>query len=154
MVTACIYLTEADFFVVHNKVICNRSSLPEIKSSELFNFWVWTLLTGINDLSRELYKNCLQGSREGRGSLTVPEELTLDYMEVKAIPPLPLWLLLEADKESQHQTKSNDVKEDVSNNYQLNNYLDNCILMFRDQDIFSSGGRVLLKSFPKGYSHC
>ncbi|KAK7072832.1 DmX-like protein 1 [Halocaridina rubra] len=54
-------------------------------------------------------------SREGRGSPTLlPEELTLDYIEVTAIPPLPLWLLLEADKDTQtHQTKKADNKEDT-----------------------------------------
>lgn len=33
-----------------------------------------------------------------------------------AIPPLPLWLLLEADKDTQNQqTKKTENKEDVSN---------------------------------------
>lgn len=45
----------------------------------------------------------------------LPEELTLDYIEVTAIPPLPLWLLLEADKDTQnHQAKKADNKEEVS----------------------------------------
>lgn len=30
----------------------------------------------------------------------IPEELTLDYAEITSIPPLPLWTLLAADKES------------------------------------------------------
>lgn len=29
----------------------------------------------------------------------MPEEVTLDYAEITSIPPLPLWTLLEADKE-------------------------------------------------------
>lgn len=29
----------------------------------------------------------------------MPEELTLDYAEITSIPPLPLWTLLDADKE-------------------------------------------------------
>ncbi|KAI5722725.1 hypothetical protein M8J76_012674 [Diaphorina citri] len=38
---------------------------------------------------------------EQRGSTTaIPEELTLDYAEITSIPPLPLWTLLAADKES------------------------------------------------------
>ena len=46
-----------------------------------------------------------------------PDELTLDYIEVKAIPPLPLWLLLIADKETQSlQPAKMDNKEDVSIN--------------------------------------
>ena len=40
------------------------------------------------------------GSREGRGSLSRPEDLSLTLLEVKAVPPLPLWLLLKADKEA------------------------------------------------------
>ncbi|XP_071522289.1 dmX-like protein 2 [Panulirus ornatus] len=68
--------------------------------------------------SRTLSMSGNQGgsaSREGRGSLTMlPEELTLDYIEVTAIPPLPLWLLLEADKDTQnHQAKKADNKEDT-----------------------------------------
>ena len=46
------------------------------------------------------------------------EEMTLDSIEIQAIPPLPLWLLLEADKEKQqmqHTTK--DTKEDVRNTF-------------------------------------
>lgn len=30
----------------------------------------------------------------------VPKELTLDYTEISAVPPLPLWLLLAADQGS------------------------------------------------------
>lgn len=29
---------------------------------------------------------------------TVPKEVTLDYAEISAVPPLPLWLLLAADQ--------------------------------------------------------
>ncbi|CAG0916295.1 unnamed protein product [Notodromas monacha] len=39
----------------------------------------------------------------GRGIATdtvVPEELTLDYVEISSIPPLPLWVLLQADSET------------------------------------------------------
>lgn len=37
---------------------------------------------------------------EPRGSTTqIPEEVTLDYAEISSIPPLPLWILLAADKE-------------------------------------------------------
>ncbi|KAB7507520.1 DmX-like protein 1, partial [Armadillidium nasatum] len=53
--------------------------------------------------------------REGRNSITVrPEELTLDYVEIKAIPPLPLWLLLEADKErTQAQINISEKKQET-----------------------------------------
>ncbi|XP_068239086.1 dmX-like protein 2 isoform X2 [Palaemon carinicauda] len=68
--------------------------------------------------SRTLSMSGNQGgscSRDGRGSPTLlPEELTLDYIEVTSIPPLPLWLLLEADKDTQtHQTKKTDNKEET-----------------------------------------
>ncbi|XP_034490581.1 dmX-like protein 2 [Drosophila innubila] len=37
---------------------------------------------------------------EHRGSTTqIPEELMLDYAEINSIPPLPLWVLLNADRE-------------------------------------------------------
>ncbi|XP_034672177.1 dmX-like protein 2 isoform X1 [Drosophila subobscura] len=38
---------------------------------------------------------------EHRGSTTqIPEELMLDYAEINSIPPLPLWVLLNADRET------------------------------------------------------
>ena len=36
----------------------------------------------------------------GSTSVMIPEELTLDYTEINSIPPLPLWTLLAADKET------------------------------------------------------
>ncbi|PSN54280.1 DmX-like protein 2 [Blattella germanica] len=48
---------------------------------------------------------------EQRGSTTaIPEELTLDYAEITSIPPLPLWTLLAADKET--PTMSAQMSED------------------------------------------
>lgn len=45
---------------------------------------------------------------EQRGSTTaIPEELTLDYAEITSIPPLPLWTLLAADKETASKTAQN-----------------------------------------------
>ncbi|XP_065362975.1 dmX-like protein 2 [Calliphora vicina] len=49
-----------------------------------------------------------------RGSTTqIPEELMLDYAEITSIPPLPLWVLLNADKESSGQGNvlSDDAKD-------------------------------------------
>ena len=37
---------------------------------------------------------------------TVPKELTLDYAEISAVPPLPLWLLLAADQGSSNSGES------------------------------------------------
>ncbi|XP_023723664.1 dmX-like protein 2 isoform X1 [Cryptotermes secundus] len=48
---------------------------------------------------------------EQRGSTTaIPEEVTLDYAEITSIPPLPLWTLLAADKET--PTMSAQMSED------------------------------------------
>nr|CAD7261949.1 unnamed protein product [Timema shepardi] len=55
----------------------------------------FTLLT----LDRE--EHSTTSPLEQRGSTTaIPEELTLDYAEITSIPPLPLWTLLAADKET------------------------------------------------------
>jgi hypothetical protein len=40
----------------------------------------------------------------------IPEELTLDYAEITSIPPLPLWTLLAADKETLTQQQKEEVK--------------------------------------------
>lgn len=46
---------------------------------------------------------------EQRGSTTaIPEELTLDYAEITSIPPLPLWTLLAADKETPTKAAADD----------------------------------------------
>lgn len=46
---------------------------------------------------------------EQRGSTTaIPEELTLDYAEITSIPPLPLWTLLAADKETPTKPPAED----------------------------------------------
>ncbi|XP_055631831.1 dmX-like protein 2 isoform X2 [Toxorhynchites rutilus septentrionalis] len=54
--------------------------------------------------TRTLSVSCPAGTispLESRGSTTqIPEELTLDYAEITSIPPLPLWTLLAADKET------------------------------------------------------
>nr|XP_018898945.1 PREDICTED: dmX-like protein 2 isoform X2 [Bemisia tabaci] len=49
---------------------------------------------------------------EQRGSTTaIPEELTLDYAEITSIPPLPLWTLLAADKESSVKKTNEDTQD-------------------------------------------
>jgi len=40
----------------------------------------------------------------------IPEELTLDYAEITSIPPLPLWTLLAADKETISSQQKEEVK--------------------------------------------
>ncbi|XP_063708500.1 dmX-like protein 2 isoform X2 [Culicoides brevitarsis] len=50
---------------------------------------------------------------EPRGSTTqMPEELTLDYAEIASIPPLPLWILLAADKETVMSNQKIEVKKE------------------------------------------
>ncbi len=48
--------------------------------------------------------DALSPGGEGPGSVSggggIPEELTLDYAEISSVPPLPLWTLLAADKET------------------------------------------------------
>lgn len=45
--------------------------------------------------------------------MQIPEELMLDYAEIASIPPLPLWVLLNADKETSNQgaVSSEDSKD-------------------------------------------
>ncbi|XP_055600710.1 dmX-like protein 2 isoform X3 [Uranotaenia lowii] len=64
---------------------------------------------------------CISGSYSVRGgggdeeslNRQIPEELTLDYAEITSIPPLPLWTLLTADKETVGITaqQSEEVKD-------------------------------------------
>ncbi|XP_055535273.1 dmX-like protein 2 isoform X2 [Wyeomyia smithii] len=67
--------------------------------------------------SRTLSVSCPAGTvspLEARGSTTqIPEELTLDYAEITSIPPLPLWTLLAADRETVGITaqQSEEVKD-------------------------------------------
>ena len=46
------------------------------------------------------------------GLAAVPEELTLDYAEISAVPPLPLWLLLAADQGSANLGDTTDSAAD------------------------------------------
>lgn len=41
-------------------------------------------------------------------AIQMPEELTLDYAEITSIPPLPLWTLLDADKELTGMVQQNE----------------------------------------------
>lgn len=57
--------------------------------------WARTRTLSINSPS-EPHKT----ARKVPSLAAVPEELTLDYAEISAVPPLPLWLLLAADQGS------------------------------------------------------
>ena len=52
-----------------------------------------------------------------KGSFTMPEEVTLDYTEISSIPPLPLWTLLAADKETGSSGNQGKEGAEVSEKY-------------------------------------
>ncbi|XP_055931190.1 dmX-like protein 2 isoform X2 [Argiope bruennichi] len=53
-----------------------------------------------------------------RGSVSVfPEEVTLDYVEIQSIPPLPLFTLIAADKELHSQTVQTTQDEALDQDY-------------------------------------
>jgi hypothetical protein len=47
------------------------------------------------------------GEHKKNSTSAMPEELTLDYAEIRAVPPMPLWMLLEADKEKPRSAVEN-----------------------------------------------
>lgn len=47
--------------------------------------------------------------------LQFPEELTLDYAEITSIPPLPLWTLLAAEKETAATNEDGQVSNHLIN---------------------------------------
>uniref|UniRef100_A0A182NDD9 RAVE complex protein Rav1 C-terminal domain-containing protein n=1 Tax=Anopheles dirus TaxID=7168 RepID=A0A182NDD9_9DIPT len=72
---------------------------------------------------------CISGSYTVRGcggdeeslNRQIPEELTLDYAEITSIPPLPLWTLLAADKEStSNNLQQNDEVKDYNELFESN----------------------------------
>ncbi|EDW66250.2 dmX-like protein 2 [Drosophila virilis] len=64
---------------------------------------------------------------EHRGSTTqIPEELMLDYAEINSIPPLPLWVLLNADREQPGKAGgSAEADKDYDELFDLHNSDDN-----------------------------
>lgn len=64
---------------------------------------------------------------EHRGSTTqIPEELMLDYAEINSIPPLPLWVLLNADRETPGQgTAGAEGDKDYDELFDMHNSEDN-----------------------------
>lgn len=64
---------------------------------------------------------------EHRGSTTqIPEELMLDYAEINSIPPLPLWVLLNADREQPGKpTNAADGDKDYDELFDMHNSDDN-----------------------------
>ena len=45
----------------------------------------------------------------------MPEEITLNYSEIRSVPPLPLWLLLAADKEKGSAEQSEEYNQLFNN---------------------------------------
>ncbi|EDW86373.1 uncharacterized protein Dwil_GK17684 [Drosophila willistoni] len=65
---------------------------------------------------------------EHRGSTTqIPEELMLDYAEINSIPPLPLWVLLNADRETPGQGNNSgfEADKDYDELFDMHNSEDN-----------------------------
>ncbi|XP_017016237.2 dmX-like protein 2 [Drosophila takahashii] len=64
---------------------------------------------------------------EHRGSTTqIPEELMLDYAEINSIPPLPLWVLLNADRETPGQSNNyTEGDKDYDELFDMHNSEDN-----------------------------
>ncbi|XP_030381698.1 dmX-like protein 2 isoform X2 [Scaptodrosophila lebanonensis] len=73
---------------------------------------------------------------EHRGSTTqIPEELMLDYAEINSIPPLPLWVLLNADRETPGQCGSMpEDGKDYEELFDLHNSEDNLDELLGDGD--------------------
>ncbi|CAH1958623.1 unnamed protein product [Acanthoscelides obtectus] len=85
--------------------------------------------------SRTLSMSYTAGSPEHRASIG---EIALDYDEINNIPPLPLWTLLAADKESSGaQEEKKDYNELFDNNVimeeSLDNLLDDCEVTCRSE---------------------
>ncbi|CAL4192703.1 unnamed protein product, partial [Meganyctiphanes norvegica] len=99
------------------------------------------------------------GNREGRSSLThSPGDLTLDYIAVTSIPPLPLWLLLEADKDI-HPSQQSSKQENKDDTYAelfggLGSSLDDEDLELEEEDIDMGGRRKSISDHqPKGLAY-
>nr|CAH7714409.1 unnamed protein product [Callosobruchus chinensis] len=88
--------------------------------------------------SRTLSMSYTAGSPEHRASIG---EIALDYDEINNIPPLPLWTLLAADKESSgQQEEKKDYNELFDNNVIIEESLDN---LLDDNDVSSRNERRL-----------
>nr|CAI5817941.1 unnamed protein product [Callosobruchus analis] len=86
--------------------------------------------------SRTLSMSYTAGSPEHRASIG---EIALDYDEINNIPPLPLWTLLAADKESSgQQEEKKDYNELFDNNVIMEESLDN---LLDDNDVSSRNER-------------
>lgn len=78
---------------------------------------------------------------------TVPKELTLDYAEISAVPPLPLWLLLAADQGSANMGDSSASDADSLFHPSLATYVNISLLIdsfghyFNSEIALGGGGR-------------
>lgn len=52
-----------------------------------------------------------------------PEEVTLDYVEIQSIPPLPLFTLLATDKESHIQPSPTNLEDQTIDTVRFFSYL-------------------------------
>jgi len=73
-------------------------SIPEHEASK---HWARTRTLSISSPDTEV-----PNARAAVINAPVPKEVTLDYAEISAVPPLPLWLLLAADQRSSNMIDS------------------------------------------------
>ena len=64
----------------------------------------------------------------------MPEELTLDYAEIRAVPPMPLWMLLEADKEKPKSAVENQKEYNELFSESLETEVMNFDIIIEDED--------------------
>uniref|UniRef100_A0A6B2EFJ9 Putative rabconnectin n=1 Tax=Phlebotomus kandelakii TaxID=1109342 RepID=A0A6B2EFJ9_9DIPT len=72
--------------------------------------WVKAILAHLVRCISGTYMRGAGGDEESLNK-QIPEELTLDYAEITSIPPLPLWTLLAADRETMMSQKTEEVKD-------------------------------------------
>lgn len=72
-----------------------------IPDHEVSKHWARTRTLSISSPEAEV-----ANARAAANNAPVPKEVTLDYAEISAVPPLPLWLLLAADQRSSNMVDS------------------------------------------------
>ncbi|XP_058830025.1 dmX-like protein 2 isoform X3 [Topomyia yanbarensis] len=98
------YLTDYGLFEA-SRIAC--PVLPQYHPKQLMELLNSGKIRWVKAILAHLVR-CISGSYTVRGgggdeeslNRQIPEELTLDYAEITSIPPLPLWTLLAADKET------------------------------------------------------
>ena len=82
----------------------------------------------------------------------MPEEIMLDYSEIRSVPPLPLWLLLAADKEKGNNPESTEEYNQLFNTEQEPESL-TLDFSVDDEDILRGGRRASIAPEKQGLSY-